>query len=124
MSLFSALRGLFGRNEPPSPALRNKPGGMAWIKRFGQEYGAEVIAGRAVKTVRLTEHGLWEIDPPQTYVLTAGVHCGLNNYRGRRGDSVTSFAIVDELLEPWKDTGLTTDEVTKLYSPAPVEVTR
>lgn len=107
---------------PSAPTLRNKPGGMAWIKSFGHEYGADAMAGRAVKTVCLNEFGSWRIEPAQEYVLTAYAHFMPQGLHGRPGDVMVCAGLGDEYLEPWKDTGLTDEEVRELYAPRVTEV--
>jgi hypothetical protein len=100
------------------PKLRNKPGGMAWIKPLGGGYGADVMAGRAVKTVSLLDGKFWTIDPPQEYVITGTRPVQHpNGIVSRPGDRVRSVAIVDECLEPWKEDGVTASEVRTLYTP-------
>jgi hypothetical protein len=120
MTLIDKLRGALGFG----PKLRNKRGGMAWVKRYGENYGAHALAGNAVKTVSLVQGKFWVIAPPLEYTVTGACRVlSPNGITARPGDRVTATAIADECLEPWRDTGLTTDEVRDLYAPAPEKVT-
>lgn len=97
---------------PSAQTLRNKPQGMAWIRGL---HGDEApLNGRAVKTVRV-EGGIWDIDPEQPIVLTNWVR----DATGHVSHPGPAFivGIPDENLEPWKDTGLTDEEVRDLYAP-------
>jgi hypothetical protein len=107
MNVLTHLRRLFGRNDTPSvPTLRNKPGGMAWIKPYGREYGAIAIAGQAVRTVRLIGSDMWEIDPQPSYRIgPMGVESVQSGVIGRPGDTAHVTGLSDDLLEPWKDIG-------------------
>lgn len=99
MSLWNHLRDFFGG----APKLRNKAGGMAWIKLHGTEFGAGVLAGLPVKTVRLVDRSFWEVKPMPSYVLTANVL-----WEGMfvpAGTTVYVRALADEVLEPWRDIG-------------------
>jgi hypothetical protein len=118
MSLLDKLRGALGFG----PKLRNKPGGMAWINGLATSCGAEELNNRAVKTVRVDESGLWEIEPTQRFVATHDFRFKESRSFVKRGSVVFIHAIGDEHLEPWRDTGLTTDEVRDLYAPAPEKV--
>lgn len=98
MSIFTSIRDyLF------PPKLRNRAGGMAWIKPYGEDWGAGVIAGHVVKTVRLRCGNQWEVDPPQTYTITAD--CAYGDQLLQRGTLVTAIAIADDLLEPIRNPG-------------------
>lgn len=107
--ILEALRGApptpTGPPAPLPPVLRNKPGGMAWIKGIHTDFGADVLNGRAVKTVRLNDRGSWVIDPPQLFCFTR--HCynrrTMESYS--RGQSMRVDGLEDEFLEPWKDIG-------------------
>lgn len=123
MNLLDLARRMFGRNDPPSPpALRNKAGGMATILPHPEdsEAGARQIWGCAVKTVRLVNGSFWEIDPPVRFTLTTNV---IDRYgvRGKPGDRVRVNALPDHALEPWKDTGITDEEVLDLFAPKQTE---
>jgi hypothetical protein len=107
---FPTIRRLFGL----APKLRNKPGGMAWIKPHGHEYGGNAVAGQAVRTVRLYCDGMWVVEPTPEYVAT----CDMRDPRGtlsRKGDRVMVIAMRDDYLEPWRDDGVTDSEVTELF---------
>jgi hypothetical protein len=105
---------------PPSgPKLRNKPGGMAWI-RVSEGAGMEVLNGCAVKTVRLDGNEThWVVSPAQSYVATGDMHFKFGGWV-RRGQTVEVVAIADECLEPWKDIGDDeADESTRYLPPVP-----
>lgn len=123
MNLLALARRIFGRNDPPSPpALRNKAGGMAWIKPYGELYGATAIAGQAVRTVRLVSEDQWEVEPRPSYVVGPfSVDCASSGVIGRPGDTAIVCALADHLLEPWKDTGITDEEVRDLFAPKQTE---
>ena len=108
-----SLRRLFCRE----PKLRNKPGGMAWIKFYGPDFGAHVMAGHAVKTLRIIDGNLWVIDPPQPYVVGPNGVRSPNGSVAYPGDRVIAIAIADECLEPWKEDGITSEDVRELYAP-------
>ncbi len=115
MNLFNRIRdALFGT---PPPTLRNKPGGMAWIKPFGQDMGAGVLAGRVVKTVRLNEHGSWDIEPAQTIICTAWVYFPHIDCYGFPGAQVTYEGLNDEILEPIGNPGYTEKDESLRYLP-------
>ena len=98
MSMFTRIRDYFC-----PPKLRNRAGGMAFIKHYGEDWGAGAIAGHVVKTVRLRYGNQWEVDPPQPYTLTAD--CTYGDQLLRRGARVTAIAIADDLLEPIRNPG-------------------
>jgi hypothetical protein len=107
---------------PPSgPKLRNKPGGMAWIKGLSNLDGEYLLNGRAVKTVRCIEDGKWEIDPPQSYPVQCKTYYVRLGVTANRGDIATVVAIRDGCLEPWKEDGVTDSEVRELYDAPPVK---
>lgn len=96
MNLFTRLRDLLLPRAPRS--MRNKRGGLAYIRPYGQDYGADAISGHIVTTVRPTADGMWFIEPRPSYVLTADT-----GYHGRilpAGLEVWAVAIPDEYLEP------------------------
>lgn len=101
INLWNTIRGLF---RPAPPTLRNKPGGMAWIKHY-DAFGQRALAGRVVTTVRLTEKGFWLIEPPQSFVVTENVKIMDTGQIFLKGDNPTVVAIVDDLLEPIRDVG-------------------
>ncbi len=100
MSLWNTIRDLF--RSPP--VLRNKPGGMAWIKHYG-DFGQDVLAGRVVTTVQATDRGFWLIDPPQSFVVTENVILEETGQTFMKGDKPSAVAIHDDLLEPIRDVG-------------------
>lgn len=109
----------FGRREdtpPAPPVLRNKPGGMAWIRNIRDVPGSEALNGRAVKTVALIEGRFWSVEPAQRYTATAMCL----THRDRLimpGDSQLAVGVLDECLEPWKEDGVSDEEVRDLYAP-------
>lgn len=98
------------------PKLRNRPGGMAWICGvIGDGTGAEQLNNRVVKTIRLAASGKWCVEPSQHFIaerdfMWDGVWYSL-------GDRVGVKAIVDDCLEPWKNAGVSDEEVRNLYEP-------
>jgi hypothetical protein len=99
MSLISRIKDVF------RPKLRNRAGGMAWVRGVRSGMGAEDLNGRAVKTVCLTEGGLWEIDPPQCFIATRQSIFGARQVLVLAGQVVRITAVADELLEPWREVG-------------------
>lgn len=99
---------------PSAPTLRNRPQGMAWI--YGLNGVDSFLNGRAVKTVRFV-NGYWEIEPAQPIYLT-DYTTDVTGQLCHPGDGVID-GILDKNLEPWKDTGLTDEEVRDLYSKQP-----
>lgn len=108
-----------GREKPQEgPAvLRCKPGGMAWVRGLVDYSGEGDLNGRAVKTVCLNEHGFWVIDPPQSYIAKREVAYPQGLVTA--GQVVTSIAICDDCLDPWKEDegGVSDEEVRDLYEP-------
>jgi hypothetical protein len=98
------------------PKLRNKAGGMAWIKGLDERDGDGALNGRAVKTVRLNGVGQWEIDPPQDYVVRRLSRFS-NGCLALPGEVVTVTGIPDEFLEPWRETGLDAEDESHRYLP-------
>ena len=117
MNLLTRIKSALGIG----PKRRNVAGGMAWIRGVPAYCGAEIMTGRAVKTVKLDESGLWTIDPPQVWVNTVPVL--IDGRSIPRGHTLRTVAIADEYLEPWEDSGLTEREVRELYA-APTVKTR
>lgn len=85
-------------------ALRNRPGGLAWIQ-IPAKYngtGVEVLHGRHVTTVGLNSHGRWLIEPAQSF--TAGPRGFSRSGRTfNEGERATVIAITDEQLIPVPD---------------------
>lgn len=98
-----------------TPSRRNKPGGYAWINAAVDcGCGEHVLIGRVVRTVKLTEFGLWAVEPPQVYTcthLTTFVNGGL----ARSGDVVTALAFSDECLTPIPGDCVKQEDVEELY---------
>lgn len=99
------------------PKLRNKPGGMAWIKPHSHGTGAEELFGQVVTTVRADANGFWTLEPRPSYTSRARQidPCGTVAEVGQR----VTVAIHDNALEPIPDTGVTREEVEKLYAGGP-----
>lgn len=114
MRLIDRIKGALGLGL----RLRNKPGGYAWIRGVDTLNGDSVMNGRAVRTVRLDDSGLWQIDPPQRYELTRSTLFVICDTRVPAGCVVQVNGIADEYLEPWKEDGVSDDEVRKLYEPS------
>jgi hypothetical protein len=117
----SLLDFFFGRKpepeQPAPPVLRNKPQGMAWVRGLPNVLpGASQLNGSAVKTSRLLSSGKWEIEPHLAFLATADFIW--NNADYQTGEAVWIRAIADECLEPWKDTGLSQEDVDALYAPS------
>ena len=118
MNLIDRIKNVFRREPPQAPGgLRNKPGGYAWINsRAGRVPGAEILVGRAVKTVSMTPASLWRIEPPQQFVVQRPTKIS-NGRVVPAGTSVVVIGIADETLDPWKEDGVTDGEVAELYAP-------
>lgn len=108
MSILPHFRALFTRK----PGLRNKPHQMAWI--VGLRRIDAPLNGRAVKTVSFTD-GYWLIDPPQKVERDAWHRDAMGNISPPGIYEVVG--LFDKNLEPWKEDGITQDEVTALYAP-------
>jgi hypothetical protein len=113
MSLVNRIKSALGFKPP----LRNKVGGMSWIKGIAYSAGAEQMNNRAVKTVRMADNGLWEIKPQQRFVCTQDCRFGASQRFISRGQAVWVGYVADELLEPWKEDGVTDGEVREFYAP-------
>jgi hypothetical protein len=98
--------------------LKNRPGGMAWVQSDRLHSGAERLLNSAVKTVSVDEHGMWRIEPVLGYVATAAQRFP-DGSTYIAGDLVLITGMHDSALEPWKESGVTTEEVTSLYAPQP-----
>jgi hypothetical protein len=109
-----SLRRLFGLG----PKLRNKPGGMAWIKPAAScGNGDEVIVGRAVRTVRV-DGGFWTIDPPQRFTVTTRTFYEFHQETVFPGSVLDVLALSDDAIEPWKDVGDDARDESARYLPA------
>lgn len=118
MSLIDRIKSAFGIKPP----LRNKPGGFAWIVGMTNLAGDGVLNGRAVKTVRVDEYGLWQIDPPQTYLVTRPCTFLLSGRSAYPGNLVTIIGLADENLEPWRETDWNAkDESARWLPPVPTK---
>jgi hypothetical protein len=119
MSLIDRIRGFFVKPVPYTPpTLRNKPGGLAYVKG---NINLPQLNGRIVKTVRLESGDLWLIDPVQVVAnMPAGVRFsdGKTSRGGERGD-VT--AIADHCLQPLSDPGDEAVDETLLWLPSPTK---
>lgn len=113
MSLIDRIKSALGIK----PRLRNKAGGYAWINARARNVpGAEILIGRAVKTVALTSGHMWRVDPPQHFVVTAPSKLATGRVVPA-GTSVLVIGISDETLDPWKEDGVSDAEVRELYAP-------
>lgn len=92
MNLLHSLLGLFKSYTPP-PSVRNKRGGLAWIR------GIRELNGRIVTTRRLYDGTWWEITPPQEYTAQE-YHMGRNGVEAFPGDPVRVTGLADKCLEP------------------------
>lgn len=109
MNLWNKLRERFApkaptkdlrpRFAPPPSAMRNKPGGLAWIRVPTARDGSEVLDRRVVTTVRTDEAGFWLIDPPQQFVLRDFALTG-NGRVACPGELAEVASMHDDLLEP------------------------
>jgi hypothetical protein len=100
MNLWNKIRDSFHK-PPPPPAgltLRNKPGGMAWIR------GIEELRGRIVTTVSADARGFWVIDPPQRFTVS-NFAVTLHGQVVPPGTPAVSVSIVDHCLEPIREVG-------------------
>lgn len=103
--LLNWLFGVKPQETSAGPVLRNRVGGMAWVKSFGHEHGADAMAGTAVRTVS-AHGGFWIIDPPLYYVVgPMAVEFAASGITARPGRIVRVRAIADECLEPWREIG-------------------
>lgn len=108
MSLWNGIRDIFrpAPPPPPPPKLRNKPGGLAWIRIVDRGDGAFALNRRVVQTVRAdpVSPGFWVIDPPQKFqaqVFMLSMSGGLIP----PGAVVDVMGMHDDLLEPIRDVG-------------------
>jgi len=114
MSLFDRIRSALGFK----PRLRNRAGGMAWIVGLSNLAGDGVLNGRAAKTVRINEFGVWDIDPPQRYLITRACTFVLSGRTAFPGDVVTISGLADEHLEPWRDMDWSAKDESHRYLPS------
>lgn len=103
------------------PRLRNKAGGMAWIRGLSDDNGSEALNGRAVRTESFQD-GKWLITPTQRFVCTRTTRFIPSGLVFAAGRVVEIIGIADQCLEPWKDDGVTESEVSELFSPRHKEV--
>jgi len=112
-----------GRHEidrPHQGLLPARAGGMAWLKpRDTHGTGADALAGRAVQTVALLPSGKWAIDPKQHFIAARDFLWGERFYGA--GDVVGVDGAADEILEPWKEDGITESEARELYEPSGIK---
>lgn len=113
MKVFDQIKSALGFK----PSVRNRPGGMSWIRGVKSDCGAATLNGRAVKTVKVQETGLWLIDPPQRFTATKDAIFGMSQRPINKGAVVSVTEIADALLEPWKEDGVTDAEVRELFAP-------
>lgn len=116
MSIFTRIRDFLVPAAPP--ALRNKPGGLAWVNSNVDEGGGtEVLVHRVVRVVRLADADFWRVDPPLEYVATARLKFA-NGFRADPGDRIVVGGVRDHCLTPI-DGNVTSEEVEQLYQPGP-----
>lgn len=103
MNMWNALREALRLSPPPS-VLRNKAGGMAFI-RFARDEcdGSIVLHRRVVRTVSESK-GFWIIDPPQRFVARMAMWTS-SGAIAQPGDSVIVEGIHDDLLDPIREIG-------------------
>jgi hypothetical protein len=118
MKVWDSLRRIFGAKDTLPPVLRNRPGGMAWIKGLDGS-GCEALNGRAVRTVCMHD-AMWVIEPPQHWVCTHNTMWVSTGLFTPAGTCIVTTGIADQHLEPWKDIDDGSDE--SLWVPAPREV--
>lgn len=126
MSILKKILNVFGRNASPGVGpLRNRVGGYAWIKPFGHGFGANELAGRAVKTVELLPSGMWRIEPMQSFVVQGDgpIYFKRIGQFFSPGEVMYVCGLVDAVLEPWKEDGVSDSEVSDLYQPKPERTT-
>jgi hypothetical protein len=100
------------------PALRNRPGGMAWIKGIpSNAHGLEELNGRAVKTVRVNDTGNWDIEPSQQVLITQRLSVNHPPRVYLPGDTASVCGIPDENLEPWRDMDWNAKDESHRYLP-------
>jgi hypothetical protein len=112
MRFFDWLR----RNHDGAPRLKNKAGGMAWVKGGLLHAGAEALGGAAVKTLSVDARGMWRIEPHLGYIATANQRFPDGTVY-LRGEAVVVCGLHDSALEPWKEDGISESEVTALFAP-------
>lgn len=120
MNLIDRIRNVFRREPPAAPTLRNRRGGLAWIKPYGREFGADALAGRMVTTRYLVGPTMWRIEPPQPFTLTAEMV--IEGLPVAAGSSVYAIGITDDMLVPIPE--ISDDERTQerdMQPPVPVK---
>lgn len=117
MGLRSFFDRMLGREQPPT--LRNKPGGIAYVRSAPTGYGAEALNGQIVKTQRINERSTWTIEPELLFVATAPVRTSYGQLVPP-GMPVGVSGIEDCFLEPLKGDDIRKEEVDQLYAPGPV----
>jgi hypothetical protein len=116
MSIASFLRSFFSRRT--RARLRNKPGGLAWIRIKDGSDGSHVLHGRVVTTVRLASDGLWDIEPPQSF-FSAYPLCDSYGTRGPAGTRCDVDGLDDDCLQPIGAPGESEQDETLLWKPVP-----
>lgn len=123
------LREFFAGPQPEAPrALRNKPGGMAWIvkapycERGHVDVGQHVMVGLPVRIVAKNPStwwpNCWIIDPPPRWVATCDfdiIDPESGNAHIPCGAVVSQLSLRDDLLLPWQEGDVTEEEVAALY---------
>lgn len=117
MSILTFLSDWLSHRDPPA-GLRNKKGGLAWIRSYGEEYGAGTLAGQVVKTEWFDgEH--WRIAPQPTYVTTKLVRMRHSQKLAAAGTTLRVIGLPDHCLEPIDNPGEeAVDQMVQRLGPA------
>jgi hypothetical protein len=106
-----------GKPQAPSaPPLRNKPGGMAWVRGINHGNGIESINGAAVQSVRILRGSIWLIEPNIRVTFSRDTLYQRQEVLVLAGESYVIDGVADANLVPWKDADLTDEEVRELYT--------
>lgn len=103
--------------KPAAPALRNKPGGMAYLNaRCNEGSGTGALVGRIVQTVSFDAASqYWRIDPPQPYTVTADTH--FKSGFVAAGTNTFCIGVSDVGLTPLADPGHEEQDESLRYLP-------
>ena len=109
------------------PPLRNKPGGMAWIKQMGdlEPVGGNALVGRVVQTVKFNGNN-WDIAPEQWF--PAAVAFTMKNhgkqYHFELGEQVGVTGLADSFLIPIGEPGYDERDESLAYLPPVPTITK